>query len=44
MNDAWWTISGEALLAALWRSHNGEHPEFVYMELYANTSDDDNEV
>ena len=33
----WWTIAGSALLAALRRSHEGEDPELVYAELYANS-------
>lgn len=38
MNDlGWWTISGEELQAALRRAHEGEHPDLVYAELYANS-------
>lgn len=33
----WWTISGAALMAALHRAHNGEDPDLVYAELYANS-------
>lgn len=32
----WHTMSGEYLMEALRRCHNGEHPEFVFMEMYAN--------
>lgn len=35
--DAWWTIQGHALRAALRRAHEGEDPELVYAELYANS-------
>jgi hypothetical protein len=33
----WWAISGEALLAALRRAAEGENPDIVYAELYANS-------
>lgn len=33
----WWTISGSELLAALRRAHNGDDPDIVYAELYANS-------
>ena len=33
-SDAWWTISGVALLAALRRVEAGEKPEEVYQRLY----------
>lgn len=33
----WWTISGAALLDALKRAHDGEDPDIVYAELYANS-------
>ena len=33
----WWTIHGEALLDALHRSHDGDDPDVVYAELYANS-------
>lgn len=32
----WWTISGAAILDALRRCANGEDPDLVYAELYAN--------
>lgn len=32
----WWSISGEALLAMLRRVHDGEDPDLVYAEEYAN--------
>jgi hypothetical protein len=33
----WWTISGEAILDALRRVSDGESPDVVYAELYANS-------
>jgi hypothetical protein len=33
----WWTISGEALLAALRQAHDGEDPDLIYAELYVNS-------
>jgi hypothetical protein len=33
----WWTIAGTDLLAALQRAHQGEHPDLIYAELYANS-------
>ena len=33
----WWTIAGSALQAALHRAHEGEDPEIVYAEMYANS-------
>ena len=33
----WWCISGETLLEALQRVHQGEDPDLVYAELYANS-------
>lgn len=37
----WWTISGEALLAALHRAKDGDDPDVVYAELYANSDHED---
>lgn len=34
--DAWWVVSQEAMLWLLRRCHNGEDPEMVYAEVYAN--------
>lgn len=41
----WWTISGQALLDMLRRCANGDDPDLVYMEEYANATIDkpDNE-
>ncbi|MGV8874845.1 MAG: hypothetical protein ACOH2Q_20110 [Rhodococcus sp. (in: high G+C Gram-positive bacteria)] len=33
----WWAISGVALLESLKRTANGEDPDLVYAELYANS-------
>jgi phosphopentomutase len=33
----WWSISGVALLEALRRVAEGENPDIVYAELYANS-------
>ncbi len=36
----WWTISGEALLEALKAVANGDDPDVVYAELYANSEEE----
>lgn len=42
MNDlGWWVIHGENLLAALHFVAQGEDPDLVYAELYANAEIDD---
>ncbi len=33
----WWCIAGAELLDALRRAHQGEDPDMVYAELYANS-------
>ena len=33
----WWSISGDALLDALRRVRDGDDPDLVYAELYANS-------
>lgn len=33
----WWTISGEAFMAALKQVQAGESPDVVYAEHYANS-------
>lgn len=33
----WWTISGVDFLKALQRVQNGEDPQMVYAEYYANS-------
>jgi len=40
MNDealGWWSISGVAILEALYRVADGDHPEVVYLEMYSNS-------
>ena len=37
----WWVISGEALIAMLRRAHNGEDPDLLYAEEYANSEHED---
>jgi hypothetical protein len=32
----WWTMSGEALMEMMRRCYNGEDPDLVYAEEYAN--------
>ena len=34
---AWWTLHGRDLMGMLRRAHEGEDPEWVYMEAYANS-------
>jgi len=36
MPGAWWTIPEEAILDALRRAANGEDPDMIYAEMYAN--------
>jgi hypothetical protein len=33
----WWAISGESILEMLRRVENGESPDLVYAEAYANS-------
>jgi hypothetical protein len=33
----WWTLSDESLRAMLRRVADGEDPDMVYMEMYANS-------
>lgn len=33
----WWVVSGENLLAMLRRAANGEDPDLIYAEEYANS-------
>lgn len=33
----WWCISGEDLLDMLRRTHDGEDPDLLYAETYANS-------
>lgn len=47
----WWTISGEEFLHSMHRAANGESPDLIYAELYANSEvtrpaeeDEDGEV
>ena len=37
----WWTISGEALLETLKTVADGDNPDVVYAELYANAERED---
>lgn len=37
----WWSISGDDLLAMLRRVANGEDPDMVYAEAYANGARED---
>jgi hypothetical protein len=39
-SPVWWTISGDALLELLRRAHDGEDPDLVYAEEYANAGHD----
>lgn len=32
-----WVIHGQTLIQALHRAHEGEDPEIIYAELYANS-------
>lgn len=34
---AWWTIYGEELMNLLKRAHDGEDPDLLYTEAYANS-------
>lgn len=33
----WWSLSGEDLMTSLYRAYEGENPEIIYAELYANS-------
>ncbi len=35
--EQWWTINGADLLAAMRRAHDGDDPNLLYLELYANS-------
>lgn len=37
----WWAISGEAFMEALRRAHDGEDPDLLYAEHYANSDHED---
>lgn len=37
MKLGWWSLSGEDFLTALHRVHDGEDPDLVYVEYYANS-------
>lgn len=37
IKPSWWVISEPDFLEALHRAHNGENPEIVYAEWYANS-------
>jgi hypothetical protein len=37
----WWAISGEAIIDGLRRAHDGENPDVLYAELYANSRTDE---
>lgn len=44
MSDlGWWATSGAALLDGLRRAHDGENPDLLYAELYANSEVEDGE-
>lgn len=40
----WWVIPGDLLLDALRRVAEGEEPDVVYVELYANCEHHDHDV
>jgi hypothetical protein len=37
----WWTIPGDVLLDMLRRCHDGEDPDLVFAEAYANVEHED---
>jgi hypothetical protein len=39
--DSWWSIHGETLMESLRRAHDGEDPDLIYAELYANSERDE---
>lgn len=41
--DMWWTIDNDSLLAMLRRCANGDDPDTVIMEEYANSNHEYNE-
>lgn len=42
MAEGWWVISNEGLLSMLRRAHDGENPDLVYAEEYANAGHEEN--
>lgn len=38
MTDDWWVINSTELLSALKRVADGDDPDIVYVELYANAT------
>lgn len=34
----WWAIAGDELLDLLRRAHDGENPDLLYAEAYANST------
>ena len=39
--EQWWTINGQDLMDALRRSHDGDDPGVVYLELLVNSDSTD---
>lgn len=37
MSERWWVIEGEFILSLLRRAHEGESPDLLYAEAYANS-------
>lgn len=35
--DQYWAINGQVLLDALNRAHDGDDPDIIYLELFANS-------
>lgn len=39
--ETYWTIGAEHLMSVMERAHAGEHPDMLYVELIANSTQDD---
>lgn len=38
--DSWWVIGGDVFKEALQRAHEGEDPDLLYTEFYANSEEE----
>jgi len=40
-SEQWWAINGATILDVLRRAEQGEDPDMLYLELIANTTEDE---
>jgi len=43
VSDCWWVISAESFREAMQRAHDGEEPDLLYVEFWANSEHRDGE-